>query len=121
MLNGIFSTLLEGLKDTDLERLGQILLFAQRSGIDLAEIEFDQVIEELRARPTVQSSQSEPPQSANNLEQWCGRMSGGRLYELTLDGHDHESAKAQYEEEWQRARTLNADGMSYADAWKHPT
>jgi hypothetical protein len=118
MPNGSFSTLFEGLKEQELERLEQILLFAQRSGIDPAEIEFDEVIEELRTRPIGQSSRSEPPQSVNDLEQWRDRMSGGRVYELTLDGHDYESANTKYEEEWRRARTLNADGMSYEDAWK---
>jgi hypothetical protein len=57
------------------------------------------------------------PVLARGNEHRTAEIDGGRGYELTLDGGDLETAKAQHEAEWERADALVLAGMSYEEAW----
>lgn len=112
-----FEIALRSLNDAQLEALNGLLSDLERSH---ARCDLTALVDEFRglgeqALRALSFSPTPPPVIYDGTDPLFG-ASGGRLYELQL-GRDLETAKRQYDNELDRARTLVASGYSPEDAW----
>jgi hypothetical protein len=98
------SSLFSSLTVDQLQRLDAALTAANGGTVDITAL-----VAAMLASPA--------PVVARGSEQRKSEIDGGRSYELTLDCSDLETARAQYEAEWERAYALVLGGMSYEGAW----
>lgn len=113
-LNGDFAVLIQELDTVELMRLEEALLFADRSGLDPANIDLKEVLGELRESPRPAPLRLFPANEHDRNE-----LDGGRAYEISIERPKltPDEAAAQYEREWDEVNRLVAAGRAFDAAW----